>query len=391
MKRIIIFAAALVCTLSLRAQTMDEVVAAVEQGSTYLEALRNQTEAECLGNRTDIYLSGPEVEFHYLWGNLEGMGQRADIAVRQSFDLATLFGYRRRVANSQNNLLSLDYKAERIATVLQAKRLYINLVYNNALRDAVAERLAYAEQIAAGYEQALTQGTANVLEYNKAMLNLATVRGELTRIDVALDQLHAELATLAGGDTLRVSATEFPLQSIPDNFEEWYAECERTNPVMEYARGEVELGRDRVRLSKAANLPDIAAGYMHENMRGEGYHGVTVGLSIPLWSTRNKTRQARAAQLAAETRAEDTRVRFYNDVSSRYHLSLGLRTTAEEYRRALGDTDNQALLKQAFEQGAISLLDYILESQLYLDALQRTLEAERDYSLSAAELSAYAM
>lgn len=391
MKRIIIFAAAILCTLSLRAQTMDEVVAAVEERSTYLAALRNQTEAESLANRTDIYLSGPEVEFHYLWGNLEGMGQRADIAVSQSFDLATLFGYKRRVANSQNHLLALDYKIERIATVLEAKNLYIEIVYNNALRRAVAERLTYAEQIAAGYERALAEGATNQLEYNKAMLNLATVRGEVTRIDVTLDELHARLATLAGGEALRVEAAEFPLQAVPDNFEEWYAACESTNPVMEYARGEVALGREQVRLSKAANLPDIAAGYMHEHLVGDGYHGVTVGLSIPLWSNKNKTRQARAAQLAAESRAEDTRVRFYNDVASRYRRTLGLRTTAEEYRRALGDTNNQALLKEAFEQGAISLLDYILESELYIDALQRTLESERDYSLSAAELSAYSM
>ena len=76
---------------------------------------------------------------------------------------------------------------------------------------------------------------------------------------------------------------------------------------------------------------------------------------------------------------------------SRYQRTIGLQTTAEEYRKALGETDNQALLEKAFMEGAISLLDYILESELYLDALQRTLEAERDYALSAAELSAYAM
>ena len=37
------------------------------------------------------------------------------------------------------------------------------------------------------------------------------------------------------------------------------------------------------------------------------------------------------------------------------------------------------------------MIRHILESELYLDALQRTLEAEHDYSLSATELSAYAM
>ena len=370
---------------------MEEIVSAVEESSTYLEALRNQTEAEQLGNKTDIWLGGPEVEFHYLWGNLDGMGQRADVAVSQSFDLATVFGYRRRVADRQNRLVELDYKAERIATMLEAKRLYIEIVYHNALRKAVNERVEYAERVATLYDKLLAEGATTAIDHNKAMLNRATVKGELARLDVAIEELHLRLAALAGGDTLRVDEVEFPVQSLPESFEEWYAECEKTNPVMEYARQEVELSRSQLKLSKAASLPAISAGYMHENIRKEGYQGVTVGLSIPLWSTKNKVRQARAAQLAAESRAEDARIRFYNDVLSRYRRTVGLQSTAEEYRKALGQTNNQRLLESAFEQGAISLLDYILESELYLEALQRTLEAERDYALSAAELSAYAM
>ncbi len=391
MKRIIIFALSLFALLPLRAQTMDEVVAAVEQRSIYLEALRNQVEADKLANRTDIWLEGPEIEFHYLWGNLEGMADRMDVAVSQSLDLATLFGYKRRVADSQNRLVELDYKAERIATVLRVRQIYIELVYLNAMREAVAHRVEYADRIAEAYTASFEAGGANALERNKALLNQATVRGELTRLDVEIEEQHAQLKTLAGGESIRVEATAFPLLTLPESFEGWYEECEKTNPVMEYAREQVELGRREVRLGRASNLPSIAAGYMHENLVGEGYHGVTVGLSIPLWSAKNKVRQARAAQLAAETMAEDARVRFYNDVSSRYYRTIGLRTTAEEYRKALGDTDNQALLEQAFDEGAISLLDYILESELYLDALARTLEAERDYALSAAELEAYAM
>ncbi len=391
MRRIIILAVVLLASINLRAQSMEEIVTAVDTSSIYLKALRNQAEADQLGNKTDIWLGGPEVEFHYLWGNLDGMGQRADVAVSQSFDLATVFGYKRRVANQQNKLVELDYKAERIATMLEAKRLYIEIVYNNAMRKAVVERVNYAEQLAQLYDRLLQEGATTAIEHNKAMLNRATVNGELARLNVALEDLHLRLSTLAGGNELRVEECEFPVQGVPESFEEWYAQCERTNPVMEYARQEVELSRQQLKLNKAASLPDISAGYMHENIHKEGYHGVTVGLSIPLWSTKNKVRQARAAQLAAESRAEDARIRFYNDVLSRYRRTIGLQSTAEEYRKALGQTNNQALLEQAFNQGAISLLDYILESELYLEALQRTLEAERDYSLSVAELSAYAM
>lgn len=70
----------------------------IERNNTTLEALRKQTEADKLQNKTGITLPDPEVSFDYLWGDPSSIGNRKDFGVTQSFDIATIAGSRRRVA-----------------------------------------------------------------------------------------------------------------------------------------------------------------------------------------------------------------------------------------------------------------------------------------------------
>lgn len=382
----------MLCTAyGVSAQTIDEVVASVERNSTYLKSLADQAEADRLGNRTGIALAGPEVEFNYLWGSPSAIGNRTDVNVRQSFDLATVFGMRGKVAGEQDNLVNLRYKSELIATTVEAKRLYIEITYRNALHKALESRLEYARKLADSYAASLKAGNSTALEYNKAQLNLATIQGLSATIDAELTKLNGELTALNGGNVFVITESTLPIMSIPEDFETWYAQCEQTNPVMAYARGEESLGKAQVRLSKASNLPQISTGYMREAVVGQTYQGITVGLSLPLWSTHNQVRRAKAELAAAESRTTDTKTRFYNTVKSQYEAALGLKHSSEQYRTAIVSTDNMSLLDQAMDKGAVSLLNYIVEAQLYYEALEKALSAERDYAIAAAELSAYAM
>ena len=52
------------------------VLQRIETNNTTLAALREQTEAQKIENRTGIYISNPEVEFNYLWGNPTAIGRR---------------------------------------------------------------------------------------------------------------------------------------------------------------------------------------------------------------------------------------------------------------------------------------------------------------------------
>ena len=80
----------------------ETVLQQIEANNTALAALREQIESQKIGNRTGIYLSNPEVEFNYLWGNPKVMGKRTDFAVSQSFDFPTAYGHRRNIADLQS-------------------------------------------------------------------------------------------------------------------------------------------------------------------------------------------------------------------------------------------------------------------------------------------------
>jgi outer membrane protein TolC len=388
MKKILIALAVVVFAKPAHAQNIETVLAQIERNNTTLQALRESADAQKLGNRTGIYPSDPEVGFNYLWGKPSEIGNRTDISLTQSFDIPTLLGMRGRVAGEQNELVDLQYRADRMSILLEAKQYCIDLIYYNALRRELEVRLEHALTIAEGYRQRMESGEGNKLEYNKVRLNLSTVQGEISRIEVERSALTAQLKRLNGGMEIALDDSRYAPVSLPSDFDDWFAGVAERNPALEYARQEIEVGKKQLSLSRAAGLPTFSAGYMSERVVGQRFQGVTAGMSIPLWENKNRVRQARASVAAARSRESDSRRQFYNALQILYHRTAGLKTTAENYRRSLAEAGSTDLLKKALDAGEISLLDYILEMGLYYNTINLTLEAERDYQKAFAELSA---
>ena len=364
------------------------VLQQVETNSTTLSALRKQTEAQQLGNRTGIYLANPEVEFNYLWGNPATIGNRTDISVKQSFDFPTAYAHRGKIAGLQNANAELSYKAERLNVLLSAKRICIELIYYNALAKEHAARLQNAVRIADAYRSKLNAGETNILENNKAQLSLAAMQAEAARIETEHAALLAELKTLNGGKEINFSDNIYPLRLLPTNFDDWYAQAEAKSTVLQYVSGQIEIERQQVKLNRALSLPGFSAGYMSEKIVGEHFQGITAGLTIPLWENKNRVRQAKAQMQAAEFALENTKIQFYNRLQTLYQKAAALQQNAQTAKQSLSAYGNEPLLKKALDAGEISLLDYLLEIGFYYDAKNRILEAERDFELTAAELEA---
>ncbi len=366
----------------------ETVLQQIEANSSALNALRDQMEAQKLGNRTGIYLANPEVEFHYLWGNPNLMGNRTDITVKQSFDFPTAYGHRGKIADLQNANAELAFKAERINVLLSAKQACIDLVYYNALAKEYAVRLQNAERIAATYKAKLNKGDANILENNKAQLNLTTVQTEAARIEAERTALLTQLKSLNGGKDIAFPDNVYPANVLPTNFDDWYATAETKSPILQYVSGQIAIGNQQVKLNRAMGLPKFSAGYMSEKLVGEHFQGVTVGVSVPLWENKNRVKEAKAQVRAAESTLEDNKVQFYNRLQSLHLKASAMQQSAQKVRQSLSTNSNEPLLKKALDAGEISLLNYLLEIEYYYDAMNKVLEAERDYELAVAELSA---
>ena len=249
-------------------------------------------------------------------------------------------------------------------------------------------RLQHAQTIAFGYQNRLNSGDANKLEFNKAQLSLSTITGEMARIDVERNTLLSQLKRLNGGLDISMDDYRFDQEQLPLNFDDWYQQAEQKNPILAYVKQEVLVSQKQVSLTKAKGLPTFSAGYMSENVVGQRFQGLALGVSVPLWENKNRVKQAKTAVVAAQARETDSKQQFYNQLQIQYNRALGLKNTAEAYRKSLTMTNSTELLKKALDAGEISLLNYMVELGFYYNMVNQTLEAERDYQKALAELSA---
>lgn len=388
MKKLIYFVVYLVPIMAMGQERYAAILQDIEANNTTLAALREETNAQMLGNRTGITLPDPEAEFNYLWGNPSLIGNRTDFSVTQSFDFPTAYHHRREIAGMQNRNAELRYKAQRIRLLLEAKQTCIELVYQNALVKEYSVRLDHARQIAESYRLRLEQGDANLLGYNKARLNLTAVDAQLAKAEAERERLLSELKRLNGGNEPISLPDHFLPSPLPTDFETWYSEAENRNPLLQYVKGEVNIVRAEVKLNRALLLPKFTTGYMSETVVGEQFRGITLGISLPLWENRSRLRETEARIKSSEAQLEDSRLQFYNQLQGLYRKASILRGHALELRQAVADSRNNGLLNKALESGEISLLEYLLELEYYYDAVEQALEVERDYELALAELSA---
>ena len=364
------------------------ILTEIEANSIQLGALREHIEADKLGNRSGLSLSNPEIEFNYLWGSPSPIGNRKDLSLSQSFDFPTVYGHRIKMAKLQNHNLDWLYKAERLQILLLAKEKLINLVYYNALSDEYAQRLEQAKSLAQAYAQSFEQGETGILDYNKSQMNLNLAQNAYAEVLRERQALLRELAGLNGGKELVFEARSYPAFSLPDSFENWFGEAQTRIPQLQYLGNQIGINQQDIKLQKSLALPKFSAGYMSEKVVDEQFQGIRIGVSIPLWESKNTVKQAKAQLKASQVALEDAKMQYFISLQNTYLKALSLQESALSYKKALSDFGNAALLQKALEAGALSLPEYLLELEYYYEALNKSMEAERDFSLCISELLA---
>lgn len=368
--------------------SVDEILKQIESNNPTLKAAAAQAEAQRLENRSGSLPENPEFEFNYLWG-ADGIGNRRDFRVTQAFDVATLTGMKSRQVAGQNELAALSYKSERLNVLLEAKQACIDLIYYNALKSELDTHLEQALTLVSSFEKRIQAGDASILDLNKAKVHLTTVRGQISQVDVEREALLSTLKSLNGGREIVLEERSYALdENLPADFEAWYTEASEKNPVLQYVRQEVAVDERQLSIDKTAWVPELTVGYMSELTTADKFRGVTVGVNIPLWSNSNKVKQSRAKIVASQSRKAAAEQQFYFDLLSMYNRAASLKANSELMRASLGETDSRDYLLSAQSKGEISMIEYLVETDQYYEALEQTLSAERDYHQALARLNA---
>lgn len=368
--------------------TVQTAITDIERNNITLKALRKACDAEKIGNATGNYLEDPEVEFSYSWGSPADIGTRQDISVTQSFDIPTILGKKRKVAEMKNEMAEWQYRADRMNILLEARLLLIDMVYYNKMLLELAKRKTSAQAIMDAQKLRLDKGDGNIIEYNKARMMFSTVEVETEQMETERNAVHRQLVRLNGGSDVTVDLYEFEPISLPLDFSEWFERKAETIPALAYMASSTALSKKELSVAKAMRFPAVSIGYVRENTLGQYYHGVSVGMSIPLWNRKNTVRQAKVAAEAARYRQENAVSQYRGQLEVLYNRTSGLRKTVEEYRLMLRETSSEALLAKALDAGEMSVIEYYVQMGAYYELADKALAAERECQKAFAELTA---
>lgn len=371
-------------------QSYESVLRSIEQNNTTLKALRAQADAQKLESRKDIHLDNPEVEFGYLWGSPSETGKRLDLNVSQSFDFPTTYYYKKKIADGQAAQADLTYESERRTLMAEARKLCIEMIYLNIMREEDNLHIRVAEEIQGAYQKMFDEGEVSILELNKAKLNLLSARKEYESNKIERESVLADLGRLNGGQAVVLEDTIYPSAVLPTNFDEWYRSIEGSYPELQQLTLQQDLARREVQLSKSLWAPRFNVGYKSERILGTSLQGVGVGIELPLWQNRYAVKSAQAHSLALQSAVSDVQTHYYSTLKSKYAQALSLQELYNNYQRVLQSVNTDALLKKALDQGEIPLIEYILERNVYHEALHDAFEAQRDFQKAVAELKAFA-
>ncbi|MGF7138893.1 TolC family protein [Roseimarinus sediminis] len=367
-------------------QSVDEVLRIVETNNTELIKIGKQFEAGVLANKTSLLPENPEIEFHYLWGNNADVGTRTDFSISQSFDFPTSYVHKKKLSEYKINQAKLEYFRQKKAILFNAKNICIKLIHKNALIEIYTQSLHQAEQIEMAVSQKFEQGASNRIELNKASLNLLNTRKALESVIIEKEKLLNELKTLNGGKDILLNIAVYSVPLLPPDFEAWYKQQAQNNPLLNWLKKQVEVSEKEIQLQKAMRLPKVSVGYMSEAIVGEEFKGLTFGVSIPLWENKNKVNYAKINAEATESALQHLQVEMYNELKSLHQKAVKLQNTVSDYKQLVEQYSNVNLLKEAYEQKQLSLIDYLYEQSIYYESLENVLQLEKELNITFAKL-----
>lgn len=370
------------------AQTINDYLDKIEENNTQLKAARQLEDAERIMANTGIYPAPLSIEYGYFPDNNTVEARKQTSGVTQSFKFPTVYGNQRNVADAKAQLANEKYREQRNEVLLKAQQQMIRMVLLKKKHRRLRDRLHHAENQHKGMQKKFDKGDADVMEVSKTRVHLLRVKKDIRQIETNISDVKKELQLLNGGEEIDFTADEYPV--FPDiSLDSIVKEKKESLPLMNAAEEQRQIAGKQVKLTKSMNLPEFKVGYGSETVGNSSFKGIVMGISVPLWSNKNKLRAAKAEHSFREIQLQQLSMEINTETNKEYEEHRSLRESMNEYRETLEELGSVELLDRSLELGQISLLDYIQELQFYYDVYDEYLELEKEYYLTLSELYRY--
>lgn len=384
MKKIILAAMAFAAVVSAKAQDINAVLKSVEQNNMELKALLKGNEAADIENKSQNTLEDLSIEYSPFFQSETSGIASSELVITQGFDFPTLYGARKKAGKLQRNVLDMQYQTARRDILVNAKKLCLDIINYNKQKQLLQERRKNADELLAMFELKFKNGDATSLELNKIKLDRMNLETELVLADTKHANAMQQLQALNGGQPIEVNMTEYP-QAPADDEVTMYEKAVATDWTVRTAQASVLAAEQDVKVNKQSWIPKFEIGYRRNTEGDNASNGFLVGGSIPLFSSKNKVKIAKARQTEAVMQHANARINAENSARTMINQMKQLKASADAYDVPLM-RQTLKLLRTAVENGEISVTEYYVEADNIYKNMITYMDIERQYQDALTEI-----
>ncbi len=376
-------------TSVLAQNSIDQAIDSVRQNNKTIISAKQYVVARGLEYHSGITLENPSLSADYMIGRPVAGGNQVDFLAVQGFDFPTTYFKKGELADQRSELLNIGLRELEQNLFLDVKLLGLQMISLNRQKLVLEKRKVNSELIVADYQKKFDLEEINALDLNKAKIQLLRIKSGLRLIESQILIKTQHLTELNGGSPLTIVDTLYPISPLVPLFETLEVSIEAVDPRLKWLDQQKIIYQSQVDVSKAMALPKFEAGYHYQSVLGQTFNGVHVGMTIPLWQSKNTVKASKANVQYGSLQLDEHRVDHYFEIKELYEQYENLKRTLEEYRVALEGLNSEELLSISLELEEINFITYSMELQYYYATYDRYAQMELEYHLILAELFKY--
>lgn len=363
-----------------------ELLNEIEQNNTELKGYQSFIESQQLENKSTNNLPDPQLSGYYMPFGDHITGDYTEYEISQSFEFPTVYSSRNKWNESKSQQLASAYSTKRQEVLWQAKRILLELVFLQKQKMIETERKTESKQVFDQIEALFTKEQVGILDLNKAKIAWIQEQFVVKQIESDIQIQISKLKTLNGGNPIDRISSQIVLPIDIGTIENIWQDKLTKDPRLQELKANETASLQKIKLEKNKVLPNLALGYNYQGVSGSNYSGFYGGISIPLWSSKNKVKAAEANYEYQQSNTQVITTSLYAQFQETYNRYKLMLEKYNEYQTTMGNLDSEQLLFKAYQLGEYSFMDYYLELQFYQTASDKMLQMEKELQLLQTQL-----
>ena len=368
---------------------VENIVQSVANNNLLIKRSRTEAERIKLEAKQNITPDDPTISYNHAKGDPSSLGKRNSFEVTQAFDFPSVYVNQKKVSNLKVEQADLTLQFYTQEVMHTAKQLCIEIIYNSKLIDVMSSRVAKSAEVVAMVEKQYKVGKVTVFDVSNSKIQYSSLKSELDLLTAAQENSIRKLTALNGGIAFDKTPANYPsILQLPE-VNSIIDESLQQNPEMALSTLGKQISERNKKLATSRALPGFEVGYMTEKGKTEQFEGVHFGMSVPIWSNKNKVKSAKISINEAEDKYKEQVLQNSALTTQLHSRATTLGEQVMSLKTSFKELNNQPLYLKAFTNGKISRIEYLWELQNLYNIEDNILKLEKEYHSTVTELLKY--